>query len=83
MELSRKKKALRQQQGKKKRVEDYDSEEEEDDEETYGITIPRNVWIMKPGENSNRGCGIFVCSSIREVMQEMNSPDKRNHTHII
>jgi hypothetical protein len=38
---------------------------------------------MKPGENSNRGNGIFVCATLREIVQEMKSPEKIDHTHII
>lgn len=76
----------------KRRLEGYGSEDDagsigEDDEEYYlgdiedvedhfGISIPKNIWIMKPGENSNRGNGIFVCSTMREIVQEMNSSDK-------
>lgn len=29
--------------------------------------FPSSVWILKPGENSNRGVGIHVVSSLREV----------------
>jgi hypothetical protein len=27
----------------------------------------RNMWIMKPGENSNRGKGITVCHGLDDV----------------
>lgn len=47
--------------------EEYDSEEEKDEEEFYKVTIPKNIWIMKPGENSNRGTGIVVCKNLREI----------------
>ena len=26
-----------------------------------------NIWIVKPGENTNRGNGISVCSKLREI----------------
>lgn len=26
-----------------------------------------NVWIIKPGENSNRGCGIEVADKLKEI----------------
>ena len=26
-----------------------------------------NIWIVKPGENSNRGNGISVCSKLKEI----------------
>ncbi|OMJ67300.1 hypothetical protein SteCoe_35572 [Stentor coeruleus] len=46
-----------------------------------------NVWIVKPGENSNRGQGITVCSSIEEIRSIVNdiSPTKnnQNRTYII
>ena len=28
----------------------------------------KNVWIIKPGENTNRGTGIHVCNTIEEVI---------------
>ncbi|OMJ86589.1 hypothetical protein SteCoe_11875 [Stentor coeruleus] len=46
-----------------------------------------NVWIIKPGENSNRGQGITVSSSIEEIRAIVNdtSPTKnnQNRTYII
>jgi tubulin--tyrosine ligase len=38
---------------------------------------------MKPGENSNRGQGIFVCDTLKEICQEITSLEKEGHTHII
>lgn len=38
---------------------------------------------MKPGENSNRGAGIMVCNTIKEIQQEITSVAKFEHTHII
>lgn len=38
---------------------------------------------MKPGENSNRGNGIIVCNTLKEIVAEINSADKAEHTHII
>lgn len=29
--------------------------------------FPNSVWIVKPGENSNRGVGIQVSSSLKEI----------------
>jgi hypothetical protein len=63
--------------------EEYYMGDIEDIEEHFGISVPKNIWIMKPGENSNRGNGIFVCSTLREILNEMNSSDKAEHTHII
>ena len=70
------------------------SEEEDEDEEYlkecgddveafFGVRVPRNIWILKPGENSNRGNGITVCNTVREVISEINSSEKADHTHII
>ena len=28
---------------------------------------PSNIWIVKPGANSNRGYGITVCHSLNEI----------------
>ena len=34
---------------------------------------PRNIWILKPGENTNRGTGISVCGSIEQIKEEMKA----------
>jgi Tubulin-tyrosine ligase family len=35
----------------------------------------RNIWIVKPGENTNRGHGIEVCSDLNEIRNiVMNGP---------
>ena len=34
-----------------------------------------NIWIVKPGENSNRGNGITVCSKLREIKQIVSQSD--------
>ena len=54
-----------------------------DAEAYFGVRVPRNIWILKPGENSNRGNGISVVSTLREIIAEINSSEKRDHTHII
>lgn len=38
-----------------------------------------NVWIIKPGENSNRGKGIQVCQSIREIEAYMENKNKHKN----
>ena len=64
--------------------EDYYFADIVEDLETYfDVIVPKNIWILKPGENSNRGHGITVCSNMREVIAEINSPEKRDHTHIV
>jgi hypothetical protein len=38
----------------------------------------KNVWIMKPGENSNRGTGITVCYSFEEIRLRIKSKEKNS-----
>jgi hypothetical protein len=45
-------------------------------QQLYGIRIPRNIWITKPGENSNRGCGITVCDTMAEIIKEVEESAK-------
>jgi hypothetical protein len=40
------------------------------------------IWIVKPGENSNRGNGIFVCKSGEEIRRKLHRR-KNAHTYII
>lgn len=42
----------------------------------------KNFWIIKPGENSNRGNGISVCNSLEQIRSEMSNPED-NHTFIV
>jgi len=37
----------------------------------------KNLWIVKPGEYSNRGKGITVCSEIDEVDEILNNVHKQ------
>ena len=32
-----------------------------------------NIWIIKPGENTNRGCGIEVSKNLNEIQSMINS----------
>ena len=32
----------------------------------------KNIWIVKPGENTNRGCGITVCKDLPAVREIIN-----------
>ena len=43
----------------------------------------RNIWILKPGENTNRGSGITLCDSISQIKQEISSFDGEIHTFIL
>ena len=60
--------------GKKHKVitDDYDDEVDTDDEEAINqikrkYRAPQNAWIVKPGENTNRGTGITVVKTLRDV----------------
>lgn len=33
----------------------------------------RNIWIIKPGENTNRGTGITVCGTLEQIKAEISS----------
>ena len=64
---------------KKAHDDDYDSEVDEDDEDAIDkirkkYRSPQNTWIIKPGENTNRGQGITVVKSIREVQGIIGRP---------
>lgn len=41
-----------------------------------------NIWILKPGENSNRGRGIFISNNLRDINNKV-SEIKKNKTIII
>eukprot|EP00826_Nyctotherus_ovalis_P059966 TRINITY_DN8385_c0_g5_i1.p1 TRINITY_DN8385_c0_g5~~TRINITY_DN8385_c0_g5_i1.p1 ORF type:complete len:374 (-),score=62.59 TRINITY_DN8385_c0_g5_i1:370-1491(-) len=40
----------------------------------------KNVWIIKPGENSNRGNGIMIANTLAEIDKYISDT---SHTHII
>ena len=35
-----------------------------------------NIWIMKPGENTNRGTGITICHNIEDIRLRLKSREK-------
>lgn len=46
----------------------------------------KNIWIVKPGENSNRGNGISVFDELYEINKEISSGNKngeKGHTFIV
>ncbi len=43
---------------------DSDSSKYDENEE---FQIPKNMYIVKPGENTNRGNGIIVCHTVNEI----------------
>ena len=78
---NRKGQQVREQQ--KPQEEDYGSEVESDDEDAIEKIkqkhrAPQNTWIIKPGENTNRGQGITVVKTIREVQSIIGRPMKRD-----
>ena len=42
----------------------------------------KNIWILKPGENSNRGNGITVHSTL-ETIESIIKSEKSNRTYIL
>lgn len=51
-------------------------------EQTIRKRDVQNVWIVKPGENTNRGTGITVEQNIGELTRLINSASS-NHTFIV
>ena len=52
----------------------------------YFSKVPRSLWILKPGENSNRGNGITIASTLDDIRKELRKnpfPLTGQHTHII
>jgi hypothetical protein len=43
----------------------------------------RDLWIVKPGENSNRGSGVGVFGNVESILQRMNKDAKKSRTFII
>ena len=69
--------------------EDEEDEEsdEEDEEDPYDdeFKIPKNIWIVKPGENTNRGNGIQVCKTLADIRNIVTkaSEEEGRHTFIV
>ena len=69
---------------------EYDQEEDEEESDDSEVKeykmqnrIPKNSWIIKPGENTNRGNGIDVCKSMQEVKSVVGRATKGDRTYII
>ena len=43
----------------------------------------KNIWILKPGENTNRGVGISVQTKLSEIKQILNSECGDSRTFIV
>lgn len=41
------------------------------------------IWIVKPGENSNRGNGIFVEKDVNKITQHIEKHANEKHSFII
>ena len=41
--------------------------------------IKSEYWIIKPGENSNRGKGIRVCNTVEQIKQFMDSSKRKSY----
>jgi len=55
-------------------VEEFERLEKDDQEKTEALWLekkkkakPTNIWIIKPGENTNRGSGIKVCNTLEQI----------------
>ena len=63
----------------------------QDDDEVRRIKkkykVQKNIWIIKPGENTNRGNGINVCSTLHEIKSIISkaavNPLTKDRTFII
>lgn len=52
----------------------------------YYSTVPNSLWIIKPGENSNRGNGITLANTIEDIKKELRKnpfPLTGQHTYIL
>ena len=43
----------------------------------------KNVWIIKPGEYSNRGCGIHIMQDYNDIKEFIASNSNKFHTYIL
>jgi hypothetical protein len=49
-----------------------------------GLPCSQNVWIVKPGEDTNRGSGIIVSKDFQEIKQLVRDKSSRtNRTAIL
>jgi hypothetical protein len=51
---------------------------------TRTFSPDKNIWIVKPGENTNRGNGIDVCQSLNEIKKIISQSEcDPNRTFIV
>ena len=48
-----------------------------------GTNTIKNIWIIKPGENTNRGNGIQLAKTMTEIQKIINNEDRSNRTFIV
>jgi tubulin---tyrosine ligase len=60
-----------------------ESEDSEIEEYKRQNRIPKNSWIIKPGENTNRGNGIEVLCTLGEIKAVIGRATKGERTFII
>ena len=60
--------------------EEGEAEQEENEEERK---MPHNIWIIKPGENTNQGHGIMVCSNLNEIKSTVGNSGSSKRTYIL
>lgn len=89
-ELYKLKKSKRKNNKRSKAVknDEYDDEDDYSDDDVNSpyyegirrikrkVKVPTNSWIIKPGENTNRGNGITVCNSVKDVKAFIGKPVK-------
>lgn len=57
----------------------FETRESEVDEEVGS----RNLWILKPGENTNRGKEVAVCATIEQIRARMRTVEMQSHSVVI
>lgn len=69
----------------KKRMEaDSLKTEDNENEEEDKLKKKRSIWIVKPGENTNRGSGINVCKDLSEITALINRENSiKKRTYIL
>lgn len=68
-------------------VKEYDKIRQESKYDKRKFRKIKNIWIIKPGEITNRGIGITVCGELSEIKQILSSaeihPNGKHKTYIV
>ena len=67
----------------KKQANHGDSSESETEQRRPIAKSRKNIWIVKPGENSNRGHGIHVCKQLDEIDGIISNYENRKNRTVI